>query len=386
MKVYCINFQGIAEGQRTNALVQGMFNMFRRLDPEKYIFLNSSVDKDYGPNIHGLSSKQLVVYNLFSKISARLNVPYYIRRTIQEKIVDFFLCKVLKKEQEPFLLITTMYAVRCTKYAKEKGYKVLFWAGNLNDNLYYETVKKEQKRLGLRYTDVYTSDYRISVYREMFKNIDFVYCLNPLSEWSFRDKRTILDSRKRKKVQVKCPKYFSTSIPDTIRIGYFGHTTLLKGVHLLGEALALCKYKDKIELILAGSVDHYVKGILDKSDAQITYLGPVPEEKKWTTIQSFDYMIVPSLYDAGPGTIMEAYMCDVPVIVSDGCGDVVRVKDDPKCIVFKTMDIDDLAGKIDYAYENRAQYFQPSAKDEEYNDTTMSTGNLDFFINMIEEL
>ena len=79
-------------------------------------------------------------------------------------------------------------------------------------------------------------------------------------------------------------------------------------------------------------------------------------------------------------------MCDVPVIVSDGCGDVVRVKDDPKCIVFKTMDIDDLAGKIDYAYENRAQYFQPSAKDEEYNDTTMSTGNLDFFINMIEEL
>ena len=112
MKVYCINFQGIAEGQRTNALVQYMFNTFCRLDSDKYIFLSSSVDKNYGPNIHGLGRTQLVVFTLFSKISARLKVPYYIRRTIQEKIVDYYLCNVLKKEREPFLLITTMYAVR----------------------------------------------------------------------------------------------------------------------------------------------------------------------------------------------------------------------------------------------------------------------------------
>ena len=111
MKVYCINFQGIAEGQRTNALVRGMFNMFRRLDPEKYVFLNSSIDKDYGPNIHGLNPREQFVFKLFEKASAKLKVPYYIRRTIQEKIVDYYLCKRLKKEKDSFLLISTMYAV-----------------------------------------------------------------------------------------------------------------------------------------------------------------------------------------------------------------------------------------------------------------------------------
>lgn len=386
MKVYCINFQGIAEGQRTNALVRGMFNMFRRLDPEKYVFLNSSIDKDYGPNIHGLNSRELFVLKLFEKVSAKLKVPYYIRRTIQEKIVDFYLCKRLKKEKEPFLLISTMYAVRCTRYAKQRGCKVLFWAGNLNDNLYYDIVKKEQKRLGLHYTDVYSSDYRIRVYRKMFENVDYVYCLNKLSEWSFREFNTILDSRHRKKVPVRHPKQYGEQIPDKIVLGYFGHTTLLKGVHLLAEALPLCKHKDKIEIVIAGSVDAYVKDLIHKSDGVIRCLGSIPEDKKWSTIQSFDYMVVPSLYDAGPGTIMEAYLCDVPVIVSDGCGDVERVKDDPKCIVFKTLDIQDLADKMDYAYEHRAQYLKPSDIEEEYVDTTMSTGNLDFFIKTIESL
>lgn len=386
MKVYCVNFQEITEGQRTNALVQAMFNMFRRLDPENYIFLNSSVDKDYGPNIHGLTSQQLVVYKLFSKLSACLKVPYYIRRTIQEKIVDYFLCKVLKKEREPFLLITTMYAVRSTKYAKKKGYKVMLWAGNLNDNLYYETVKKEQKRLSLHYTDVYTSDYRIDVYRKMLENVDYVYCLNSLIAWSFDGKKIIQDPRPHKKASILYPKKYGKTVPDKIVIGYFGHTTLLKGVHQIAEAAAICNHKNKIDFVLAGAVDGYVKSVLDKYDVDITYLGPVSESNKWNTIQSFDYMIVPSLYDAGPGTIAEAYKCDVPVIVSSGCGNVEKYKDDPKCIVFKTMNIQDLADKLDYAYEHRSEYLRPSIIEEKETDESMSTGNLDFFIKTIEKL
>lgn len=386
MKVYCINFQGIAEGQRTNALVKAMFDRFRSLDPEKYIFLNSSIDKDYGPNIHGLNSRELFVFKLFEKVSAKLKVPYYIRRTIQEKIVDYYLCKRLKKEKEPFLLISTMYAVRCTRYAKQRGCKVLFWAGNLNDNLYYDTVRNEQKRLGLHYTDVYTSSYRIGVYRKMFENVDSVYCLNPLSKWSFEGKKTILDSRIRKNVPVLYPKQYSSIVPDKIVLGYFGHTTLLKGVHLLGEALPLCKYKDKIEVVIAGSVDKYVKKLLQKSEVKITYLGIIPEDKKWSTIQSFDYMIVPSLYDAGPVTIVEAYRCDVPVIVSSGCGNVARFIDDPYCIVFNTMDIQDLAEKIDYAYENRTKYLNSRT----FDNTTINEGytptNYDYFYNAIKSI
>lgn len=386
MKVYCVNFQGIAEGQRTNALVQGMFNMFRRLDPEKYIFLNSSVDKNYGPNIHGLSNKQLVVYNLFSKITARLNVPYYIRRTIQEKIIDYYLCKVLKKEKKPFILISTMYAVRCTRYARQRGCKVVFWAGNLNDNLYYDTVKNEQKRLGLKYTDVYSSDYRINVYRKMFENIDYVWCLNRIIAWSFEGKNTILDPRERKREKILYQKKYNEDVPDKIKIGYFGHTTLLKGVHQLPEAASICKHKNDIEFIIAGNVDEYVKSIINKYNIKVTYLGPVAESKKWDVIQSFDYMIIPSLYDAGPMTISEAFWCDVPAIISSGCGGVDRVKDDPKSIIFETMNIQDLADKIDYAYEHRYEYLKASDLNKVPVEDLNAPKDYNFFTDIIEKL
>ena len=386
MKVYCINFQGIAEGQRTNALVWGMFNLFRRLDINRFFFLTGSIDKDYGPNIQGLNRAQLFEYKLFAKVSALLKLPYYIRRTVEEKIVDAFFCKRLKKENEPFILITTMYAVRCTCYAKKHGCTVLFWAGNLNDNLYYETVKKEQKRLGLHYTDVYTSLYRIGVYRKMFENVDFVYCLNSLCAWSFSGKRIIMDSRPLYKAPLLYPKEYVRPVPDKIVIGYFGHTTLLKGVHLLGEAIPRCKYRDKIELVIAGSVDKNVKRLLLMSDVPITFLGSVPEGKKWSTIQSFDFMVVPSLYDAGPGTIAEAYKCDVPVIVSSGCGNVEKYKDDPKCVVFRTMDIQDLADKIDEAYKHRETFLRSRICEDTKTDHSMSTGSLDFFNKTIEYL
>lgn len=386
MKVYCINFQEIAEGQRTNALARAMFDRFRRLAPEKYIFLNSSIDKDYGPNIHGLNTRELFIFKLFEKVSATLKVPYYIRRTILEKIVDYFLCKRLKKETEPFLLISTMYAVRCTHFANQHGCKVLFWAGNLNDNLYYDVVKKEQKRLGLHYTDVYSSNYRIKVYRRMLKNVDYVFCPNTLTAWSFEGYNIILNPRPRVKAQMLYPKEYSPIIPESIVIGYFGHTTLLKGVHLLVEALPLCKNMNNIKIVIAGNVDGYVTSLLKKSNVQISFIGPIPEDKKWTTIKSFDYMVVPSLYDAGPGTIMEAFKCDVPVIVSSGCGDVERVKEDPKCIVFETMNINDLAKKIDYAYEKRDLFLKPSTIDNSDKKSSDDIDDLDVFVKIIQGL
>lgn len=386
MKVYCINFQGVSEGRRTNAIVRGMFDMFRRLDPSKYVFLNCSLDKDYGPNFQCLNKYQLTFFYFINDICGKLRIPSYIRRTVLEKIVDYCLCKYLKKEKEPFLLITTMYSVRCTHYAKNKGYKVVLWAGNLNDILYYETIKREQERLSLHYIDVYTSDYRINVYRRMLENIDYVYCLNSLIAWSFKGKEVIMDPRNRKKEKPLYPKDYSSNMPNKIVIGYFGHTTLLKGVHQLAEALVLCKHKNNIGFVIAGGVDNYVRSVLDRYDIDITYKGFVAENEKWNTIQSFDYMIVPSLYDAGPSTIAEAYKCDVPVIVSSGCGEVDRYRNDPKCIVFKTMDIRDLANKLDYAYENRSKYLCPNVIDDSYGDTSMTTEKLDFFTDLIDNI
>ena len=249
MKVYCINFQSVIEGRATNATAKWLFDMFRQMDAKRYIYLTSYIAGYEGENLQCMTRLQWLVYKLVEKVTAKLKMPYYIRRTWLEKIVDYNLCKILKKEKEPYLLISTMYAVRCTSYAKRKGNKVLFWAGNLNDNLYYQTVKSEQKRLGLHYTDVYTSDYRINVYRKMFENIDYVWCLNRIIAWSFEGKNTILDPRERNREKILYQKKYNEDVPDKIKIGYFGHTTLLKGVHQLPEAASICKHKNDIEFI-----------------------------------------------------------------------------------------------------------------------------------------
>ncbi|MBP5505162.1 MAG: glycosyltransferase [Bacteroidales bacterium] len=303
-----------------------------------------------------------------------------------EKIVDYHSFRVLKKERAPILLICAMYSVRCTRYVKKHGGKVVFYAGNLNDELYYNTVIREKKRLGLNYTDVYSSDYRMGVYRNMFKNIDAVWCLNALSAWSFEGKDIIRNKLVKRRAAIVHPKEYTADVPDRIIIGYFGHTTLLKGVHLLPEAASLCKHKDCIAFVIAGSVDNYVKSVIDRYSIKMTLLGSVPEEKKWSTIQSFDFMVVPSLYDAGPATITEAFMCDVPIIVSSGCGGVERVQNDPKTIVFNTMDIHSLAEKIDYAYEHRSEYLRPSVIQPFENQSVSERESLSQFTDTIEML
>ena len=221
----------------------------------------------------------------------------------------------------------------------------------------------------------------------MFDNIDYVWCLNSLSAWSFDSKKTILDPRTIKRVKILHPKQYDRVLPDKIKIGYFGHTTLLKGVHQLPEAASVCRHKDDIEFIIAGNVDNYVKEVIDNyTNIKVTFLGPVKESEKWNVIQRFDFMIVPSLYDAGPMTITEAYLCDVPVIVSSGCGGVERVKDDPKCIIFETMNIQDLANKLDYAYEHRADYLYASNIDELDCQSSSMANKYNFFTKIIESL
>ena len=380
MKVYCINFQEVVEGRRTNAMTQELFNIFNKKNSEQFIFLTSYVKGDFSPYVRGMNKWHLLFFKLLDRVSTGLKIPYYLKRTWLEQIVDYSLYRQLKKEKEPFLLVSTMYAVRCTRYAKKRNNKVLFWAGNLNDELYYSAVKGEQKRLGLDYTDVFCSKYRLDIYKRMFQYIDYVRCPNSLAMWSFREINVIRDPREIKNYPIIYPKKYASEVPDIIKIGYFGHTTLLKGVHLLPEALSLCKHKQHIEIVIAGNVDIYVKEIIDKYDVKVTYLGFVDEANKNKVIQSFDYMAIPSLYDAGPMTIPEAIKCDVPIIVSDGCGGVERVSENEKCIVFKTMNIEDLANKLDYAYEHRTEYLQPTEID---TCSGMDTSHADDFFDIV---
>lgn len=362
MKVYAINFQEVNNHSSNNALIRDLLRIFEGLD-DNYVFLTSYIDKPYKSNIKGHGKLFHIIFRLVGIAFLKFKVQYYISRTIQEKLVDIAHYITLRKEKDPYVLITTQYAPYSVKLASSRHNKTILLAGNLNDELYYDVVTKEKKRLGLHFQDIYSSKFRIEVYKRMMNNIDEVWCSTMLCEQSFNPKRTKLlpISLEVKKNINKTNRILDD---DFLILGYIGHTSLLKGVHLLVDAIANSKYCSKIKLVQCGSVDSQMEKLLHNDNVEVEFKGFIPEEEKTSTIDSFDCLVIPSLYDAGPTTILEGIRCNIPVLVSSGCGFADYIKDIPGCFVFETQNVSDMTNKIDYIFENKRMIFESLKKEE----------------------
>lgn len=368
MKVYVINFQEVINKSSGNALVRDLLKIFEELD-DNYVFLTSYVDKNYKSNIKGHGKFFYLLYRLVSLLFVKLHIKYYISRTILEKLVDIAHFSSLRKEKAPYILITTQYAPYSVKLASQRNNKTILLAGNLNDELYYDVVTKEKERLGLRFQDIYSSEFRINVFRKMMKYIDEVWCGTPLCVQSFKPKNTKLIpvSIEIKKKDIDRNHHI---VDDRLTLGYIGHTSLLKGVHLLVNSIERSQHRNKIKLVLCGSIDPQMEQLLHNKKVNVEYRGYIPEEEKLETISSFDCLVIPSLFDAGPTTIIEGIRCNIPVIASNGCGFSDLIKNISGCFVFETQNIDDLTNKIDYIFENKKDII------EKMTDETIVVGDI----------
>lgn len=353
MKIVSINYQPILNDRCGNALIQKIFDSFKGLNPDKALFLTSSIDKDYGECIKGLNWSCYFIVRVFRKFCKILKIPYYYQRTIEEHIVDRYTAAALARIAKPYILLTSMYSPISCKLAKSKGNKVIFVAGNLNDNLYYNAIKAEKKRLGLAYTDVYDSDFRLDYYNRTLLYIDEVWCNSALCIESFRGTHntklvpttfyTFKESQK---------KVYSETVKETIIFGYIGHTVLLKGIHQFAEAISKSKYKNKIKLEIAGSIAPEIRKIISKFNINVQYLGRISNEEKKKFMLDIDALVVPSLFDCGPTTIYEGLETSTPLIVSDGCGAAEFLTDGKNCVLFEHSNLENLTNKINYFCEN----------------------------------
>ena len=355
MKVYVINFQEVSQHSSGNALVRSLLDIFEDLD-DNYIFLTSYVDKQYKSNIKGHGRLFYFLFRLLGYIFVKLRLQFYIRRTILERMVDFAHYLTLRREKEPYVLITSQYAPYSVRFAAKHHNKTILIAGNLNDELYYNTVTQEKERLGLKFQDIYSSKFRISVYKSMMEKIDEVWCFTPLCVKSFQPKRTKLIPPI---VEIKKDEICKDIESDNkeLVLGYIGFTSLLKGVHLLVDAVSRSRHCSDIKLKICGSVDPQMEFLLHNEKVDVELLGYIPEKDKESVIKRFDCIVIPSLYDAGPTTIVEGIKCNVPVLASSGCGYADYIKDIPGCFVFETQNIPDLTAKIDYIFENKKRIF-----------------------------
>jgi len=107
---------------------------------------------------------------------------------------------------------------------------------------------------------------------------------------------------------------------------FLGRIHKIKGIGLLVEAFGdLSKEMDNIKLVLVGPDDGYIdelKRFIQKLELgdKVLFTGPLYECNKIQAYVDADVYVLPSIYETFPVTVLEAWACGTPVIVTDGCG------------------------------------------------------------------
>ena len=113
---------------------------------------------------------------------------------------------------------------------------------------------------------------------------------------------------------------------DQSIILFLGRIHKIKGLDLLGEAFAdLTRELHNIKLVIAGYDDGYLPILthlikeLDIEE-QVLFTGPLYGREKLEAYVDADVYVLPSVYETFPISVLEAWACGTPVIVSDRCG------------------------------------------------------------------
>lgn len=352
-KVYILSYRGIKGGKSVNMFVTALYKL-APLFPDNVHFFFSEVDKK-SPQLHSVPFLIRIFNKFFLKLCDKIGIKD--RRTKSELIMDYYYMWLLKFTREDYVLLTTFYTPKCAALAKKDGKEVVYLTPNHNDNIYYEAVNVEKKRLNIDFMDPYSSLYRNKYYNKLLENttavvstMDYVLELFPdrMKKYRIKDLYQKFDYKPKK----------NYGINKKIRIGMIGHTnTLLKGFQLLTEAASILPNYE-VRLVICGNVDNTIKEFVSKYNIDIEYLGFIKNEEKNDFFTSLDILVVPSLYDCGPTTAYEGLECGVPTIVSNGCGVKEYFEKYPDLFVFKTGKAIDLAEKIEYAINNYNEFVE----------------------------
>jgi glycosyltransferase involved in cell wall biosynthesis len=113
------------------------------------------------------------------------------------------------------------------------------------------------------------------------------------------------------------------TIKNQKTVGFVGHFSHLKGVDVLLEAFSLfSKFIGNVTLVLVGEgpMKGYLQKEIDKTrlNSQVIFTGQVNNPLDY--MQSFDVLVVPSLYEGCPSVILEAFSLGIPVLGSRAGG------------------------------------------------------------------
>lgn len=142
---------------------------------------------------------------------------------------------------------------------------------------------------------------------------------------------------------------------------FFGQIKAVKGLDLLLQAFAkLALGQSKVSLIVAGKVwkDDFARyqkiidelNIADRVRLNIRY---IPDEEVDLFYSAADCVVLPYRKIYQSGVLLMAMSYGLPVLASDLEGMTEVIKDGGNGFLFKSEDVNDLASKIEYVFENR---------------------------------
>ena len=161
----------------------------------------------------------------------------------------------------------------------------------------------------------------------------------------------------------------------TIVFGFIGSIISIKGIDVLIAAFnKLAKDNKNVELHIAGSYSHeYGENLRQQSCSAIKWLGETQGADKQKFFDSIDILVVPSIDDPCPLTVIEGAMLGKPIITTDTVGSNYMVNNKNGFIV-KTGDVNDLYESMDkiikkdllkMSKRSRRMYFKYGTADKE---------------------
>lgn len=130
---------------------------------------------------------------------------------------------------------------------------------------------------------------------------------------------------------------------------YLGRIHRIKGIHLLVKAFAgLLRELDNVRLVIVGPDDGFLLNLKQfvrtlKIEHKVLFTGPLYERDKLAAYVDADVYVLPSMYETFPSTVLEAWACGAPVIVTDRCG-IADFVDKVGCVI--EYDNDQLQGAL----------------------------------------
>jgi glycosyltransferase involved in cell wall biosynthesis len=151
------------------------------------------------------------------------------------------------------------------------------------------------------------------------------------------------------------PANFKKVTSPTLRFGFIGRITFIKGVHLLIEAFAALPEagRERAQLTIYGGADinagNYEQEVKRKASnlPNVRFIGKIDHSNISQVYQQLDCLIVPSIWpENSPITILEAQAYGVPVIASDVKGIADLIQHGANGLIFGNQNAHDLASQI----------------------------------------